>query len=241
MSFRHKHIDFFSRCGIIILKATESGAIILSKEKYLEFLSNRKEYVLSIDSIAYVLANSNKTKIITHTGDVYETRRTLHEIEALLGDGFIKVRRNCSVALTAIASVTDRIHLKNGDSLKYTTRQKARILEELRVKLEAPELPAEVELKQYYAAFDHMPLAFADIEVLKMPNAKETHFAFCYKNQKYDEAEERCTYSEWVQACEEVASGVRDQALVELKSRRKALLFSTFKGHCGCVLLPTEE
>lgn len=212
----------------------------MSKEKYLEFLSNRKEYVLSIDSIAYVLANSNKTKIITHAGDVYETRRTLHEIEALLGDGFIKVRRNCSVALTAIASVTDHIHLKNGETLKYTTRQKVRILEELRAKLEAPELPEQAELKKHYAVFDHMPLAFADIEVLKKPNVKETHFAFCYKNQKYDEVDERCTYSEWVKACEEVASGVREQALVELESHRKALLFPTFKGHCGCVLLPEE-
>lgn len=100
-------------------------------ENFITFFSNRKEIVLSVGAIMYVVAQGNKVGIHTVGGEVYEARMTLCEIENILGEAFIKVKRNTIVAAEAIECVTDSVHLKNGEELPYPPRQKKHIIERL--------------------------------------------------------------------------------------------------------------
>lgn len=64
----------------------------------------------------------------------YKTRTTLEELEKLLGDEFVEVRRGCLVSIMAIQSVTDMIHHSNSESLKYVIRKKKEILAHLQTR-----------------------------------------------------------------------------------------------------------
>ncbi len=103
----------------------------MQKEKYITFYSKKKEVALDTESILYVTAENNKTNIHTTGGELYETRLTLWELEEALSETFIKIKRGILVSVAAVESVTDLVHLKNGEALHYTIRQKKRIIDEL--------------------------------------------------------------------------------------------------------------
>lgn len=104
----------------------------MHNEKYITFFSEKKENILEKNTIIYVITGEkHKTQIYTLGGEVYETRMTLGELEKSLGDEFVKIRRNTLVRASEIMSIADSINLKNGDKLKYTIRQKRRIIDEV--------------------------------------------------------------------------------------------------------------
>lgn len=102
------------------------------EEKYITFFSNRKKVILNTGTILYALTEHNKTTIHTTGGELYKTRLALGEMEKALGSDFIKIKRNCLVFGSAVESVGESVHLKNGDTLEYPARQKKRIIEELK-------------------------------------------------------------------------------------------------------------
>lgn len=107
----------------------------MQKEKYITFFSKRKEIVLNTDTILYAVTENNAINIYTTGGETYKTRLTICELEDILGDAFIKIKRNSIVLAKAIESVTDSVNLKNGEMLKYPLRQKKRIIDELMQKV----------------------------------------------------------------------------------------------------------
>ncbi len=62
-------------------------------------------------------------KIYTAGGEIHETRMTMCELKKLLGNEFIKLKRNTIVRASAIETVADSVTLKNGDMLKFAARQ----------------------------------------------------------------------------------------------------------------------
>lgn len=103
----------------------------MGSEKYIEFYSHRKRVITDIDSIVYVFSENGISKIHTVGGECFETRMTLAEIEEKLEDGFVKVKRNALVKISEIESVTDCIHLKDGEKLMFSLREKQRIIDEV--------------------------------------------------------------------------------------------------------------
>lgn len=103
----------------------------MQKEKYITFFSNRREIVLNTNTILYVVTENNAINIHTTGGETYKARLPLCELESILGDAFIKIKRNSIVLAEAIESVTDSVNLKSGDILKYPLRQRKRIIDEL--------------------------------------------------------------------------------------------------------------
>lgn len=115
----------------------------LQKEKFLTFFSHKKETILDKSAIIYVITGEkHRTKIHTFGGDIYDVRIPLHELEKSLGNEFIKIRRNALVRATEVESLTDSLNLKNGVVLKYTKRQKKRIISDI-IKATSSESPNE--------------------------------------------------------------------------------------------------
>lgn len=112
----------------------------MRNEKYISFFSHRKKIILNIDTVLYAICDGCKTKIHTVGGDMYETRMPMCELEKSLGDEFTKLKRNTLARTSAIETVADGVTLKNGDTLKFATRQKHRIIDEV---LKAAMQPAE--------------------------------------------------------------------------------------------------
>ena len=103
----------------------------MQEEKYITFISNKRKIVISIGTILYAVMEGNKAKIHICGGEVYETRMTLGKLEEKLGENFIKVSRGCLVSVAAIQDMTDTVRLSSGERLKYTQRQKRRIIDEV--------------------------------------------------------------------------------------------------------------
>lgn len=101
---------------------------------------------------------------------------TLAEVEKLLGDDFISIKRGCIVSAMAVHSVTNRINLCNGEELDYVVRRKREILKKLHRKQEEiiggfreDGMPETVEeYQQYFGILESLPCAFTDIEMAAM-------------------------------------------------------------------------
>lgn len=103
----------------------------MQKEKYISFFSHRKKIIIDIDAILYAIQDGCKMRIHTTGGEIYETRLKLCELENLLDEDFIKIKRNTLVRTSEIESVTDNVMLKTGDTLQFAARQKQRIIDEM--------------------------------------------------------------------------------------------------------------
>lgn len=98
---------------------------------YLRFFSNKKETVVSISTVLYVIMSGSNAEIHTSGGTVYRTRKKFSEIEESLGENFIKIHRGCVVSAMAIHEITDKIYLNNGASLVFAQRKKKEIIKKL--------------------------------------------------------------------------------------------------------------
>lgn len=235
----------------------------MQKEKYITFTSNKRKIVLNIGSILYAAMEGNKARIHICGGEVYETRMTLGELEEKLGENFIKVSRGCLVSAAAIQDITDTVRLSSGERLKYTARKKNLIINEFNSKQKnminsIPSTEDEYRLRFY--SFEHLPVAFADIELKLNEENRAVDFIFRYGNPAFTKLKKlplkRLTGKavgrlfpdidrDWLKSSERAALGGET---VEFTYRRpktdtywKALCFPTFKGHCGCFLFHVSE
>lgn len=236
--------------------------------KYITIISNRKEIVLGISTILYVIMIGRNAEIHVYGGKIYETRMTFRELENNLGDGFIKVNRGCLVSAKAIHDITDNINLSNGESLVYTLRRKKEIIAQLRSKQkniidsfirdDTPQ--TEEEYRGHYRSFENMPFAFTDIEMIFNEESHAVDWIFRYGNSSLAKLEKiplekliGSTFgslfsnmdSKWLRSYERATLYGDTLEIIdyspEIDAYLKVICFPTFKGHCGCILFDISE
>lgn len=240
----------------------------MQEEKYITIISDRRKIVLSVSSILYVLMLSKKAELHVSEGSVYKTRMTLDQLEKMLGDGFIKVHRGCIVSAMAIHDITDNINLINGESLEYTLRKKNQIIDQFHAKqkrmissfIEENVPTTEEEYRKYYSSFDHLPFAFADIEMIFDEERHAVDWIFRYGNPALARLEKLPLEhlieksfgslfanmdSKWLR-CYELATLYGEKLEImdyspEIDTYLKVICFPTFRGHCGCILFDLSE
>lgn len=234
----------------------------------IKMISNRKDVVLNISTILYVLTNGKKVEIHVSGGSVYEIRMSLHILEEQLGEEFIKVHRGCLVSARAIYDITDTVNLSNGEQLLYTIRKKKVIIEELHQKqkkmihsFRTDEVPITIEdYRKYYSCFEKLPIAFTDIEMVFNEENHAVDWIFRYANEPLAKLEKLPLEqlidssfgslfanmdSKWLRCYEQAVLYREVQELVdyspEIDTYLKVICFPTFKGHCGCMLFDISK
>lgn len=240
----------------------------MQEEKYITIISSRRKIVLNISTILYVLMIRKNAEIHVSDGNIYQARMTLCELEKILGEGFIKVHRGCIVSAMAIHDITDNINLSNGESLEYTVRKKNQIIDQFHLKQKRmiskfieENVPAtEEEYRKYYSSFDHLPFAFADIEMIFDEERHAVDWIFRYGNPALARLEKTPLEqlignsfgslfanmdSKWLR-CYELATLYGETMEImdyspEIDTYLKVICFPTFRGHCGCILFNISE
>ena len=240
----------------------------MQEEKYITIISDRRKIVLNIGSILYILMLRKKAEIHVSGGQIYKTRMTLDELEKILGDSFIKVHRGCIVSAMAIHDITDNINLINGELLEYTVRKKNQIIDQFHSKqkcmissfIEENVPVTEEEYRRYYSSFDHLPFAFADIEMIFDEERHAVDWIFRYGNQALARLEMKPLEqlignsfgtlfanmdAKWLR-CYELATLYGETLEImdyspEIDTYLKVICFPTFRGHCGCMLFNISE
>lgn len=231
--------------------------------KNIEIISKRNKYMINASAILYVLMNEKYAEIHVSGGNVYYTRKPLHEFEVLLGDLFVKINRGCLVSALAVHEVGETIILVNGESLIYTLRKKKVIIQQINKiqksiinGFEKDGIPKTFEeYKEYYKSFEHMPFAFTDIEMVFNEHNQAVDWIFCYGNQSLANLEKMPLEnlignsfnslfsnmdSKWLNCYEQVTLYRKTIEIMdyspEIDTYLKVICFPTFKGHCGCIL-----
>lgn len=230
--------------------------------------AGKQQVTLNVSTILYVHMNRNMATVCTISGESYQTRLTLTELERLLGDGFLKVNRGTLVSVMAVHGVGERIELSNGTLLDYTVRNRRELVEQLRAKQkeiihrfrDRDEHPTEEACRSHYRCFDALPIAFADIEMLFNDERRAVDWRFCYANQALAALENvpldrlvGVSFSslfsnmnvKWLRLYERAVLYGETLEVVdhspEIDADLRVICFPTFKGHCGCLLFPLSR
>lgn len=235
----------------------------MQESGYITFFINRKEVIVSIRTIIYVIMNGKFVEIHTSSGPVHKTRMKFSDIEDALSDDFIKIHRGCIVSAMAIHEVNERISLSNGETLMYTRRKKREILNSLE-KIQKNMIDSfnqdgipmtDEDYKAYYKSFEKMPFAFTDIELIFNDDSKAVDWVFRYGNKALVELEKvsidklighsfKSVFpnmdEKWLRAYERATLYEETLEIIdyspEIDTNLKVICFPTFKGHCGCIL-----
>lgn len=227
-----------------------------------------KHVKIEIDKIIYVLMNRQDAEIHVYGDKTYVTRITCEELKKQLGESFIEIRRGCIVSAMAIRSITDKVNLITGESLRYTARRKKEIRTGLYQKQQniissfsEDDIPATPEeYRQHYICYEKSPFAFADIEMVFDEKNHAVDWIFRYGNEALAKLEmlplERLigsTFgslfenmdSKWLRNYERAVlygevMEINDYS-PEIDTELKVICFPTFKGHCGCILFNIDD
>lgn len=231
-------------------------------------ISGKSEYKVNVRTILYVIVHGNIAEIHRSSAETLEIRITLSELEALLGDDFVKVKRNCLVSVYAIHNITDKINLCNGEELEYAQRNRPEILHEFQKKQkriissfadDQRPITAE-EYREYYRVFEHMPFAFTDIEMVFDEKFRAVDWVFRYGNEALAEIEKLPLEQmigksfgtifpdmdeKWLRTYERAILFEEMLNIVdyspEIDTNLEIICFPTFKGHCGCIMLDVDK
>lgn len=236
--------------------------------KQIDIFVNKRKLTLDVSNVHYVLMKGNTAEVHVSGGQIYNVRRTLTELEKALGNGFIKVHRGCIVSAMAIHDITDKVNLNNGESLDYVVRKKKTILAQFRAMQKGlvhslreegtPQTPEEYHT--HYSSFDHLPFAFADIEMVFNEKHYAVDWIFRYGNFALARLEkmnlERLIGSafsslfpnmdfKWLHIYERAALYGETLETIdyspEIDTYLKVICFPTFPGHCGCILFDASQ
>ena len=237
-------------------------------EKSITIISNRKHVTIGISSILYIIMNKKNVDVHVTGGEKYTARIALDLLEKELGDGFIRIHRNCLVAVMAIHDVGKQIELVNGELLNYSPRNKRKIVELLSQKRKTliggfitEGVPKTLdEFHQHYRSFDFMPFAFTDIEMVLNDESHAVDWIFRYGNPALAKLENLpLEYivgksfkrlfsnmdSKWLRSYERAALYGETLEIIdyspEIDKYLKIICFPTFKGHCGCILFDISQ
>ena len=231
-------------------------------------MSNRSEVNIDRGRILYVEMRRNVAEIHMSDGTVIPTRNTMEKLCDELGDDFVKVHRSLLVAVMAVHSVDDYLVLINGEKLDYVKRKRKQIKDEIEhrqkdkiVGFSKNECPHSYEeYREYYRGFEHMPFAFADIEMVFDEESHAVDWIFRYGNEALGKIEKyplneliNSSFSsifpnmdsKWLRNYERSAIfGDRIETMdysPEVDTNLQIISFPTFEGHCGCILFDIDE
>lgn len=240
----------------------------LQKTKYITIISNKKEVVLNVSSILYILMKRNNAEIHVSGDKIYDTRITLTELSEKLGDGFIMIHRSALVSAKAIHNIGERVYLNNGETLDYAVRKKKEIIRNFREKQKdiiegfagENNPKSEEEYHSYYRSFDYMPFAFSDIEMIFDEERHAVDWIFRYGNPALAKLEKvpleklighsfgsifANMDSKWLRSYESATLYGEKREIIsyspEIGTYLKVICFPTFPGHCGCILFDIAE
>ena len=238
------------------------------KSNSISIISNRRRISLSPEDILYVQLVERQSVIHVSGGKAYETYTTIDELAQLLGSGFLRTDRATLVSAKGIHTIGKKIELINGETLSFTRRRKRELKEQLRIErqkigqtLERNDAPTSREAyHRHYASFDHVPFAFADIEMVFSEAHSAVDWIFRYGNEALAELEklpleqliDRSFGSifpnmdaKWLRVYERTALYGETLEITdyspEIDTDLKIICFPTFKGHCGCMLFDQTE
>lgn len=244
------------------------GESVLQKENTIEITVGKEVIALETDRILYVIMKRNDALIHVEKDQVYSTRITMTELMNRLGDEFILVHRSVLVSARAIHKIDDKIYLSNGEELEYVVRKKSALqkqLTQIQKKIICSFDTADVPMKredyfEYYRSFDHMPIAFTDIEMIFDEENNAVDWIFRYGNQALAELEKvpldklidhsfgsifPNMDSKWLRSYERATLFGEKREIIdyspEIETYLKIICFPTFKGHCGCILFDVSE
>ena len=236
--------------------------------KSITIISNKKEIVLNVSTILYVIMKRNTAELHVSGGKVYNARMTLLELEEKLGESFIMIHRSCIVSAMAIHDISDKIYLSNGEALDYVARKKKEIIGQFREKqkkiigsFDGDGIPTtEEEYRKYYSSFDNLPFAFTDIEMVFNEERRAVDWIFRYGNPALAKLEKLPLEqligssfgslfsnmdSKWLRSYERATLYGEKLEIIdyspEIDTYLKVICFPTFKGHCGCILFDISE
>lgn len=234
----------------------------------IDIVSGKTDVKIPIKAILYVRMEGNDAFIRLSDGENYRVRMTLSELEGLLGNDFIKVKRGCLVSVMAIHDITDKVNLSNGESLDYAQREKKEILAEFHAKQgkiirefnKAVDIGTQEEYHEHYRVFDKMPFAFADIEMVFDDKNNAVDWIFRYGNDALAELEKVPLENmvgnsfatifpnmdvKWLRTYERTVLFGETLKIIDYSHEIDAYLdiicFPTFKGHCGCILFDISK
>lgn len=234
----------------------------------LTIVVDKKTINIPLNTILYIIMDGNNALVHLQSGRVYQSRITLSEIESLLDDNFIKVKRGCLVSVFAIHNITDRVNLINGETLEYAHRHRTELISEFHNKQEkliryfneSVSLNTEEDYHKYYALFDGLPIAFCDIEMIFDEKFQAVDWIFRYANTSLAELE-KVPLNElignrfgnlfpnmdvkWLRTYERAALFGETVKIIdyspEIDTYLDIICFPTFKGHCGCILFDISK
>lgn len=162
-------------------------------------ISNRRHISLLTEDILYIQLSGRQSIIHFSDGRTYETYATIHELESLLGSGFIRADRATLVSIKGIHDIGKEIELVNGETLYYSCRKKRELKEQLRAgrrqiaqSLSDSDAPTtQEEYQRHYASYDSAPFAFTDIEMVFNEERAAVDWIFRYGNEALAEIEKR--------------------------------------------------
>ena len=246
----------------------ESEEINLQKQNTITLIVKRKEVIVSISTILYVLMTGNSAKIHVRGGKVYEARIPLVNLMEVLEEDFILIRRGCMVSVMAIHEIGDKVILSSGEQLKYTVRKKKEIIAAFREKQQRmirnfsmKGLPATPEeYRAHYVGFESMPFAFTDIEMVFDDQSRAVDWVFRYGNPALAKLEKipldrligssfgtlfPNMDSKWLRSYERAALYGETLEIMdyspEIDTNLKVICFPTYPGHCGCILFDISQ
>ena len=258
----------FSAVPLVGRMNHESEEINLQKQNTITLIVKRKEVIVSISTILYVLMTGNSAKIHVRGGKVYEARIPLVNLMEVLEEDFILIRRGCMVSVMAIHEIGDKVILSSGEQLKYTVRKKKEIIAAFREKQQRmirnfsmKGLPATPEeYRAHYAVFESMPFAFTDIEMVFDDQSRAVDWVFRYGNPALAKLEKipldrligssfgtlfPNMDSKWLRSYERAALYGETLEIMdyspEIDTNLKVICFPTYPGHCGCILFDISQ
>lgn len=240
----------------------------MKKKQTLTIHCGRCDVTLNIKDILYVQMAGNMANFHLCNDKVYETRMRMDAIEKILGDAFVRTHRSYLVDPLAIHTIDKKIHLVNGDTVKYVEHRKTEILNRLREKravlmgnLHAGDEPqTEEEYHEHYKCFDAMPFAFTDIEMVFDEKNQAVDWIFRYGNQALADLEKlpldqiigssfgrlfSNMDNKWLTSYERATIYGEMLQFVdyspEIDTNLNIICFPTFSGHCGCILFDISK
>lgn len=207
----------------------------------------------------YARMDRNYATIVLTDGTAHRVRVTMEALEKRLGSEFMKPRRGTLVSARAIRDIGDTVNLINGERLKYVNRTGPKLAHQLwqlrRIMFDSGGLVSPQEYRAHYLAFENIPYAFADIEMVFDETSSAVDWVFRYGNPALAELE-KCPLekligssfgsimenmdAKWLRVYERCALFEEVMELVdyspEIDTYLKVNCFPTFPGHCGCIL-----
>lgn len=234
----------------------------MTSKGILTIQADKKTINIPFPSILYIMMDGNNAHIHVQGNKVYQTRMTLSEIESIIDDNFIKIKRGCIVSVIAIHDIGEKVYLINGESLDYAVRNKKELLDLFHSKQEkiihyfnGLNLNTEEEYHEHFKVFDNLPIAFCDIEMVFDEGYSAVDWIFRYANNALAELEKvplekligNTFYtlfpnmdSKWLRTYERAVLFGETIKIIdyspEIDTYLDIICFPTFEGHCGCIL-----